>query len=60
MTALEPGTRAPAFSLAASSRDAGERREWFTEGDFRGRPLILAFYPADWSTVCGDQVALYN
>ena len=60
MTALEPGTRAPAFSLAASSRDAGERPEWFTERDFRGRPLILAFYPADWSPVCGDQMALYN
>lgn len=60
MTALEPGTRAPAFSLAASSRDAGERGEWFTDRDFRGRPLILAFYPADWSPVCSDQMALYN
>ena len=28
--------------------------------DFRGRPVVLAFYPADWSPVCGDQVALYN
>jgi peroxiredoxin len=28
--------------------------------EFRGRPLILAFYPADWSPVCGDQMALYN
>jgi len=28
--------------------------------DFRGSPLILAFYPADWSPVCGDQMALYN
>src|SRR5205823_4606823 len=27
---------------------------------FRGRPVILAFYPADWSPVCGDQMALYN
>ena len=26
----------------------------------RGRPVILAFYPADWSPVCGDQLALYN
>ena len=60
MTALEAGTRAPAFSLAASSRDAGERPEWFTDRDFRGRPLILAFYPADWSPVCSDQMALYN
>jgi peroxiredoxin len=28
--------------------------------DFRGRPLIMAFYPADWSPVCTDQLALYN
>lgn len=60
MTPLQPGTSAPPFSLAASSRDAGEKREWFTERDFRGRPLILAFYPADWSPVCSDQMALYN
>jgi peroxiredoxin/predicted DsbA family dithiol-disulfide isomerase len=60
MTALEAGTRAPAFSMLASSRDAGEQRVSLTEKDFRGRPLILAFYPADWSPVCGDQMALYN
>jgi peroxiredoxin len=29
-------------------------------GDYRGRTLILAFYPADWSPVCGDQMSLYN
>jgi peroxiredoxin len=28
--------------------------------EFLGRPVILAFYPADWSPVCGDQMALYN
>lgn len=28
--------------------------------DLRGRPVVLVFYPADWSPVCGDQVALYN
>ncbi len=27
---------------------------------FRRRPVVLAFYPADWSPVCGDQMALYN
>ena len=26
----------------------------------RGHPVVLAFYPADWSPVCGDQMALYN
>jgi len=60
MTILEAGARAPAFSLAASSRDTGDRVTWLTERDFRGRPLILAFYPADWSPVCGEQMSLYN
>jgi peroxiredoxin len=51
---LQPGTPAPAFSLHATP-DQTVALE-----DFRGRPLILAFYPADWSPVCGDQMALYN
>ena len=28
--------------------------------ELRGRPVILVFYPADFSPVCGDQLALYN
>jgi len=54
MTALQPGTAAPDFTLAS----APDRR--VSLRDFRGRPVILAFYPADWSPVCGDQMALYN
>jgi peroxiredoxin len=54
MPALNPGTQAPDFSLPA----APERRISLTE--LRGRPVVLAFYPADWSPVCGDQMALYN
>jgi peroxiredoxin len=34
--------------------DQGSLRE------LRGHPVILAFYPADWSPVCGDQMAFYN
>jgi peroxiredoxin len=51
---LSPGTAAPDFALATGP----ERRVALT--DFRGRPVVLAFYPADWSPVCGDQMALYN
>lgn len=29
-------------------------------GQLRGKPVILAFYPADWSPTCGDQIGLYN
>ena len=28
--------------------------------NYRGRPVILVFYPADFSPVCGDQLVLYN
>lgn len=51
---LGPGTAAPDFELAA----APDRK--MTLSELRGRPVILAFYPADWSPVCGDQMALYN
>src|SRR3989440_5180883 len=53
-SALEAGTEAPDFTLA----DGPDRK--VTLKDLRGRPVILAFYPADWSPVCGDQMALYN
>ena len=51
---LAPGTPAPDFSLHTTPDQIVSLR------DFRGRPVILAFYPADWSPVCGDQMALYN
>lgn len=28
--------------------------------DLRGQGVVLAFYPADFSPVCGDQLAVYN
>jgi peroxiredoxin len=54
MSALEAGSAAPDFELK-STPDQAVRLS-----DFRGRPVILAFYPADWSPVCTDQMALYN
>ncbi len=52
--ALQPGTRAPEFKLKSTPDQTVSLSE------FRGQPVILAFYPADWSPVCGDQMALYN
>lgn len=51
---LLPGTPAPGFTLPAGPDRA------ISLADFRGRPVILVFYPADWSPVCGDQLALYT
>ncbi|AZA55478.1 hypothetical protein EG348_04670 [Chryseobacterium sp. G0201] len=51
---LEKGKPAPDFELHATPDQKLKR------SDFLGKNLILVFYPADWSPVCGDQVALYN
>src|SRR4029077_3887508 len=54
MTALKPGTQAPDFSIPSTPDQKVSLSE------FRGRPVVLVFYPADWSPVCTDQLALYN
>jgi peroxiredoxin len=51
---LPARTVAPDFTLRVTPDQNLTLRE------LRGRPVILAFYPADWSPVCGDQMALYN
>src|SRR5216683_1948068 len=53
-SALQPGTPAPDFTLQSTPDQS------LSLSEFRGQPVILAFYPADWSPVCGDQMALYN
>lgn len=52
--ALAAGAVAPDFTLRCTPDQSVSLSE------LRGRPVILVFYPADWSPVCGDQVALYN
>ncbi|MCU1502029.1 MAG: thioredoxin peroxidase [Ilumatobacteraceae bacterium] len=51
---LVPGEPAPAFALPKNPSEV------FSSRELHGRPALLAFYPADWSPVCGDQLALYQ
>jgi len=51
---LTAGTKAPDFALPVTPDQK------LSLSELLGRPVILAFYPADWSPVCGDQMALYN
>ena len=51
---LMPGAPAPDFALARSPEETLSLR------DLRGRPVVLVFYPADWSPVCGDQLNQYD
>ncbi|MEM3404328.1 MAG: peroxiredoxin [Nitrososphaeria archaeon] len=53
-TVLKPGTPAPHFELKLS------RDKKISLKDYIGRKVILVFYPADFSPVCSDQLALYN
>jgi peroxiredoxin len=51
---LEAGTVAPDFALPSTP----DQKVLLSE--LRGRPVVLVFYPADWSPVCSDQLSLYN
>jgi peroxiredoxin len=51
---LKAGTPAPDFMLHSTP----DQKVSITE--FRDHPVILAFYPADWSPVCGDEMTLFN
>jgi peroxiredoxin len=51
---LRAGEPAPDWELKATPDQS------VSLSDFRGRALIMAFYPADWSPVCTDQMSLYN
>jgi peroxiredoxin len=53
-TVLPAGTKAPDFTLQA----APDRT--ISLSGLQGKPVVLAFYPADWSPVCGDELALFN
>ena len=51
---LPAGTPAPEFTLNSTPDQTVSLSE------FRGQPVILVFYPADWSPVCSDELALYQ
>jgi peroxiredoxin len=51
---LQATSAAPDFTLRATLDQT------LSLSEFSGRPVIFAFYPADWSPVCGDRMVLYN
>jgi peroxiredoxin len=51
---LQAGTIAPDFTLHATPDQQLQLSE------LQDKKVILAFYPADWSPVCDDQLTLYN
>ena len=58
---LKVGAKAPDFTLPSDAPGAaGGASENVSLKDFSGKNVILAFYPADWSKVCGDEFTLFN
>jgi peroxiredoxin len=51
---IAPGTPAPEFTLR------NHQGSEVSLADFRGRKLILVFYPLDFSPVCSDQLSIYQ
>jgi peroxiredoxin len=51
---LAPGAIAPEFTLRSTPEQE------VSLSDFRGQPVVLVFYPADWSPVCTDELVLYQ
>src|ERR1700710_816888 len=51
---LTAGAAAPDFTLRVTPDQT------LSLSELLGRPVILAFYPADWSAVCGDELTLFN
>jgi peroxiredoxin len=51
---LPVGVQAPGFTLP----DANGKL--VSLSDFKGRTIVLVFYPLDWSPACSDQLSLYQ
>ncbi len=51
---LPVGTRAPDFTLRNAQGEAVRL------SDYAGRPVLLVFYPLDWSPGCSQQLELYQ
>lgn len=51
---LEPGANAPDFTLHVTPDQT------ISLSELKGRPVILLFYPADWSPVCSDEITIFN
>jgi len=54
MAAIEMGQEAPDFTLP------DEKRQPVHLKDLRGSPVVLVFYPADFSPVCSEEMCAYR
>jgi peroxiredoxin Q/BCP len=56
---LRIGDPAPTFTLPGTDGTDAGRRDYRLE-EFRGRPVVVVFYPADHTPVCTEQLRTYT
>lgn len=54
MSIIAPGTPSPEFTLKTEEGGA------FTQDDLAGKTTVLVFYPTAFSSVCTDQLQIYQ
>src|SRR5215475_11160478 len=58
--AIHVGAEAPDFELASSEpTDKAPSGKKIKLSDFRGKNVVLAFYPLDFSSVCSGEMACF-
>lgn len=58
MTGPGVGDRAPEFTLPGTAPGGGVRD--YSLSEFAGKPVVIAFYPGDDTSVCTKQLSDYN
>ncbi len=56
---IQVGTEAPDFELPSSELENGRPGKKIRLSDFRGKNVVLAFYPLDFSPVCSTEHACF-
>jgi peroxiredoxin len=59
-TPLRPGSSAPAFSLPYATKDTIAPTGISLDTAVRSGPVVLAFYPADWSGGCTKEMCAFR
>ncbi len=60
VTGPQEGDRAPDFSLPWASAEGAGGAQWFSLSGHRGRVVVLAFYPADFSSGCTAELRTFS
>ena len=56
---IQVGAQAPDFELPSSELENGRPGKKLKLGDYRGKNVVLAFYPLDFSPVCSGEHACF-